>query len=39
MQIASLTPLEVSDEAFYLDENPRSAAWLGVGEEEVDADD
>jgi len=31
MQMANLPPLEVSDEAFYLDDNPGSAVWLGVG--------
>jgi hypothetical protein len=38
MQMANLPPLEVSDEVSYLDDNPRSAAWLSDGEKKVVAD-
>ena len=39
MQMADLPPLEVSDEAFYLDDNPTGGAWLSDGEMQVVADE
>ena len=39
MRMADLPSPEVSDEVFYLDDNPTSGAWLSDGEMQVVADE